>query len=596
MENGITWSRHNFSATINKQDLVDSYLAPFQTCVEKGKVSGLMCSYNSINGVPACANKWLLSDVARDTWKFDGYISSDCGASMDVWKEHKLSESPEETMQKILQAGTDVTCGGFVNQHAQDAYDKGLITTEDIDKRLRNIFRVRMRLGHFDPKSALDDIKTSEICSQYSKDLARDATAQSITLLKNNDNLLPLDLEKIKVAAVIGPNGNQGGDTFTYYGPTTSCDNKFYNMVDAIQQYVKETKFARGLDQVDSNLDRSDVFFQKSMGVAEDKDAVILALGTDHSVAHEELDVASLHMPQGQLDLVDEVCKRHKGLVIVVMLTAVPLDITPLLSNSKIGAILHVGQPSVQTLGVGDVIFGKKSPAGRLIQTIYPASYADQISIFDFNMRPGPSEFYRPDCHPKSDQELAKCPKGTNPGRTYRFYTDKPVFPFGFGLSYSKFEYELVNAPAALSLSQLDPLIKTATAGLISTQGLDDAGPAAKYMVKVKNVGSVDADNVVLGFLEPPGAGKNGVPLKVLFGFERVHVPAGKDVTVKLWPSLNDFTYVNDKGERVALPGTYKVMFGVKEASGMGYVEKTVIANPKDPACVLQSVIWHSSL
>merc|ERR1712061_340556 len=132
----------------------------------------------------------------------------------------------------------------------------------------------------------------------------------------------------------------------------------------------------------------------------------------------------------GQQQLIDSVAAAASKPVIVVVFTHIPLDLTKVLANPKVGAVLHAGQPSVQTLGVGDVVFGKVVPAGRTIQTVYPASYADQVSIFDFNMRPGTSLWPRPDC----PAPYKNCTLGTNPGRTHRFYTGRPVVPFGYGL------------------------------------------------------------------------------------------------------------------------------------------------------------------
>lgn len=173
------------------QDLVDSYMPPFQACVEKGRVSSLMCSYNAVNGVPSCANDWLLQTVARETWGFDGYITSDCDADEDVFKSHHYTSTPEEAVQKVLAAGTDVDCTSFVPKYAQAALDKGLISLEDIDRRLKMLFRVRMRLSHFDPKGPLDFIPESAICSDYAIQLSYDAVRQSATLLKNEGNTLP---------------------------------------------------------------------------------------------------------------------------------------------------------------------------------------------------------------------------------------------------------------------------------------------------------------------------------------------------------------------------------------------------------------------
>ena len=131
---GVSWNRENFDASVTMQDLVDSYMAPFQACVERGKVSGMMCSYNAVNGVPSCANDWLLAEVARNDWGFDGYITSDCDADADVFRSHHYTSTPEEAVRDVLHAGTDVDCGGFTTAHAQSALDKGLITEADIDR------------------------------------------------------------------------------------------------------------------------------------------------------------------------------------------------------------------------------------------------------------------------------------------------------------------------------------------------------------------------------------------------------------------------------------------------------------------------------
>merc|ERR1711957_99905 len=244
----------------------------------------------------------------------------------------------------------------------------------------------------------------------------------------------------------------------------------------------------------------------------------------------------------------------------------------------KIGAVLHVGQPSTTIVGVGELLFGKTSPAGRTVQTIYPAEYADQVSIFDFNMRPGMPEgslFPRPDCPaPYKD-----CKMGTNPGRTHRFYTGKAVVPFGFGLSYTTFKYEPESdANGVISLAPVrDMLVATTQAGRTfpSAQVLKEAKPLAIYNVKVTNTGNMDSDDVVLGFLVPPGAGQNGVPLQTLFGFERVHVKAGESVNVNIYPSLLDFTHTMLDGTKMAVEGDWTIRFGVQEtaAHGQGFAE-----------------------
>ena len=574
---GTHWDRNQFDANITNQDLVDSYLLPFQACVEKGRVTSLMCSYNAINGVPSCANDWLLKTVARDAWNFDGYITSDCDADADVFNSHHYTATPEEAVRDVLRAGTDVDCTSFVGQHAQSALDKKLITEDDLDARLRMLFKVRMRLSHFDPLGPLNAIPPSDVCSDYAIEIARDGTRQGATLIKNDASTLPLDASKISSIAVIGPNSNLSRAVAGYYGGN-SCGNQFSNMVDAIQAYIPNTATALGVSSVSSD-DTSNVSAAAKMAASADR--VVLVVGTDLSLAREGSDATSIAFSNGQLALIANVSAAAKSPVTVVLMTATPLDVSPLLANAKVGAILHVGQPSVQTLGAADVLFGKVSPAGRTIQTMYPSSYADQISIFDFNMRPGPSAWPRPDC-PKNLWGTGKCPLGTNPGRTHRFFTGKAVVPFGFGLSYTEFKYQVHSEVNEVSLRKVQRHIEMGKATPMDSgsetqwlaRGREHA--MAEYEVSVTNTGDVDSDNVVLGFLTPPGAGKNGVPLQSLFGFERVFVKAGQTVKVYLYPEAADFAFAKADGSYRALEGEYAVTFGVKESATTGFATAKV--------------------
>ena len=210
------------------------------------------------------------------------------------------------------------------------------------------------------------------------------------------------------------------------------------------------------------------------------------------------------------------------------------------------------------------------------------------------NMRPGPSKFPRPDgkgCVPGTKvvpcskgtntgtcQPDVNCTLGTNPGRTHRFYAGKAVVPFGYGLSYSTFKYDPAPSATRISLEPVRSMLEsTYSAGRTfpSSDLLQAADPLVAYYVNVTNTGKMDADDVVLGFMKPPGAGENGVPLQTLFAFERVHVKAGETVSVNLYPSLTDFTATQLDGTKEALAGEWTVQFGVKETfeHGQGYAE-----------------------
>jgi len=576
-EDGVHWDRNHFDATVTQQDLMDSYMVPFQTCVEKGEVSSLMCSYNAVNGVPSCANDWLLKTVARENWGFNGYITSDCGAEDNVFFQHHFTKTGEEAIRDIYNAGTDTDCvGSFTSKFAKSALEKGLITEDLINERLRNGFRVRMRLQHFDPIGPLNKIPASEICSDESKAVAHEGTLQSSTLLKNDGNTLPFSADKVKKVALIGPMSMYAREIAHYYGGTP-CDSKYMTLADALAQYTT-VNVSLGASGTRSDVDQQMV--SDALDIIDDSvDAVVLGIGMQLNDAHEGHDDISIKLSDGQLALVQQASQKAKSLnkpVVAVTFWHVPLDVSPV--KDLVDAALHVGQPSVQTLAIGDLLFGKAVPAGRMLATTYPASYGDEVSIFDFNMRPGPSAWPRPDC---PQEQWGKCKNGTNPGRTYRFYTGEAVVPFGHGLSYTTFSYDLARTPKTVSLDAIDRHLtdvhqqgKYVTLTHVDT--LNEQVDIA-YSVNVKNTGSLDADEVVLGFVTPPGAGTNGIPLKQLFGFERVHVKAGETVQVSLYPSLMDFTHVDLEGTRHAVAGTYTVSFGI-QGEGMAFAQTTVEA------------------
>jgi len=231
-KDGESHSRQEVDSIITLQDLIDSYMYPFQVCVEKGQVSSLMCSYNAVNGVPSCANDWLLNDVAREEWGFEGYITSDCDADGNVFRPHAYkNQSAEEDVRDILRAGTDVDCGGFMAANAASALQKGFITEDDMDARLKNLWKVRIRLGHFSPANPLDEIKFSEVCSPDSIAASMSGAMQSAALLKNENNTLPfVAAAAAGTFAVVGPNANLSRSDTSYYGPRRPCGQHYWTV------------------------------------------------------------------------------------------------------------------------------------------------------------------------------------------------------------------------------------------------------------------------------------------------------------------------------------------------------------------------------
>ena len=287
------------------------------------------------------------------------------------------------------------------------------------------------------------------------------------------------------------------------------------NAADAIAEYTKVTTLL-GVPSVTS----SDVSgIPAAVAAAKKADQVVLVLGQDGSIEHEGHDRMSIELFPAQQQLLTAVAAAATKPVVVIILTGGAVDVASMLANPKIGAVIHAGQPSVTVSGIADLIYGKKVPAGRMIQTIYAKSFADEVSIFDFGMRPGPGLWPAPNCSSDPEKDPGNCPNATNPGRTHRFFTGTPTVKFGFGLSYTTFTYKITSAPAAhVSLDRVRAHL-SANSDRVLPKATDEQAPLAEYIVEVTNTGVIDADDVVLGFLKPPGAGVGGTPLQTLFGF-----------------------------------------------------------------------------
>ena len=413
--------RYGMDVNLSAQDLVDSYLPPFQACVEEGKVSGIMCAYNAVNGEPCCANEWLLGDLLRTSWSFDGYVTSDCDAE---WDNSMIARYPnnDDAVAAILRAGTDVNCGAFMKTFAPHALANGNITEADLDVILRRQFRTRLRLGHFDGSSALDSIGVDQICTPFSLELARDAARQSAVLAKNDAGTLPLAAGSFASAVVIGPLINLR-DTVTYYG-SYPCNGSFITPLLAVREHLPAAVGILGVNNVTTN-DTSGVAAAAAAAAAAD--LVLLTIGSDGSLETEGLDRSAIDFSAAQVALITAVTAAAKGTVVALVFSGGAMDVSILLANPKIVAVVICGQPSVAVEGTLDAIFGRTldgravAMAGRMSQMTYPASFVNEVNMCERRPRPAfPPARACTHAHLHSDGNRAACRSPQNRRRRLR--------------------------------------------------------------------------------------------------------------------------------------------------------------------------------
>ncbi|XP_019154966.1 PREDICTED: probable beta-D-xylosidase 6 [Ipomoea nil] len=529
------FSRYSFNAVVTRQDMEDTYEPPFKSCVEKGRASCLMCAYNAVNGIPACANKDLL-EKARTDWGFEGYITSDCDAVATIFEYQQYAKSPEEAAGIALKAGTDINCGTYMLRNMKSALENKIVVESDIDRALLNLFSVQFRLGLFNGKAVnrkFESFGPKDVCSSEHRRLALEAARQGIVLLKNEQKFLPLDKTRVSSLAVIGPMAN----TSSLGGDYTGIPCALKSVLDGLGEYIHKTSYASGCLDVACN---STDGFAEAVSIAKRADYVIVVVGLDLSQETEDHDRYSLLLPGHQMALVNELAGVSNKPLVLVLTGGGPLDISFAKKDPRIASVLWIGYPGEEGgKALSEIVFGDYNPAGRLPLTWYPESFT-KVPMNDMNMRADPSRGY--------------------PGRTYRFYTGEKVYEFGHGLSYSSFSLELLSAPTRISLSQS---IKTKLRRSILNRGgnepyvhVDEVSNcnslAFSVRVSLRNNGGMDGSRVVMLFSRAPTSYAGGAPQKQLIGFDRVHV-SGNGVTetsISIEPCQH-LSIVNVEGSRI---------------------------------------------
>ena len=510
--------RHSFNAEVSQQDLWETYLPAFRTLVKEAKVEAVMGAYNRTNGEPCNGSRTLLTDILREKWGFQGHVTSDCWAIKDFHEGHMVTEGPVESVALAVNSGCDVNCGNlFV--YLEEAVEKGLVTEEAITEAVVRLYTTRMKLGMFDPEEDVpfNKIPYDVVDSAAMRQLNREVAEKTLVLLKNRDSILPLDKSKLKCVGVIGPNANNRKALVGNYEGTAS---RYVTVLEGIQDYLGDgvrVMYSEGchlyLDRF-SNIAQADDRFAEARAVCDESDVVILCLGLDAGLEGEEGDKGNqfasgdkpnIQLPGRQEALLELALDSGKP-VIVVLVTGSALAVNT--ADERADAVLLAMYPGAQGgAAVARALFGEVSPQGRL-----------------------PITFYR------SDEELPAFTDYSMKGRTYRYMEREALYPFGYGLSYTRF----LLGPAAVS-------------------GRTIAGAGVDVTLTVENAGAMAGTETVQVYVKAQRPGTPNAQLKAL---AKIALRPGERGNVTLHLPLEAFALCGEDGTAAVEQGEYALYVG----------------------------------
>ena len=524
VHSGPEMKRHEFDAVVSEKDLRETYLPAFRDAVKEAKVEAVMGAYNRVNGAPACGSRELLIEILREEWGFEGHVVSDCGAISDFHKYHHVTKTPEESAAMAVNNGCDLNCGR-VFESLQKAVEEGLISEETVDQAVKRLYRTRFRLGMFEPE---EDVPFNQIpfelndCDEH-RELALVMARESMVLLKNENALLPLNKDKIKSIAVIGPNADSKEVLLgNYFG----LPSRYVTVLEGIQNAVNDDTrvyYAEGcaLSRTPESYwgNPPTTGFAEALGVAERADVVVMCLGLSPTLEGEEGSVAesdgggdrmSLGLPGMQEELLKVVSQTGKPIVLV-LLNGSPLTVN--WADENIPAIIEAWYPGEEGgTAIADVIFGNYNPGGRL-----PITFVRSVEQLP------PFEDYRMQ------------------GRTYRYLDEEPLYPFGYGLSFTQFSY------SDLEVSQSE----------ISTA--DDK--SIQVSVQVENVGDLTGDEAIQLYVTDLEASTT-IPKWELQGFKRVKLSPGEKAKVVFELTKRQLALIDENGRCLLEPGMFRLYVG----------------------------------
>ncbi len=508
--NNTETNRTSASSMVGDRSLREYYFPVFRAAVTEGRVASVMSAYNALNGVPCTASRWLLTDVLRREWGFRGYVVSDCGAVVKISSDHRFVMTNPQAVSLACKAGCDLNCGSAYQTYLPVALlTRTLSFSEsDIDTALVRVLTCRFRLGEFDPPDSVPfaSISPSLLNCRDHRSLSYRAAQKSIVLLKN-DGLLPLDTAGISTLAVIGPFANicalggYSGVPTEFVTPLRGIKTVFGTSDNRKIIYAQGCSIAGPRKQLD---------FDKAINAALESDVAVVFVGTGSEHAREAFDLVRTELPLEQQELVQSVFLANPRTVIVLV-NGNPLSI-PWIRN-YVPAIVEAwyGGP-YQGSAIADVLFGHFNPGGRLTQT-----WVDRDS----------------DLPLLDDYDVFN-------NRTYMYFEEKPLFPFGYGQSYTSFGYE--------DLSIVPPSFRDRDTVSVS--------------VDVRNTGERPGDEVVQLYIHDRKA-RVKIARKLLKGFSRVTLMPGESKTVMFRIPFDEFSYWCSKtGAFVVEPGEFDIMVG----------------------------------
>jgi beta-glucosidase len=648
MANNEEDRRHTGSSDVDMRSMFEYYLPAFHQAIVEGKAYSIMGAYNEINHVPCNANTFLLNDLLRRKWGFEGYVVSDCGAVNDMVYGHHFFKTGAEAAARSILAGCDLDCGMEYRQNLREALDKGMLEVKDLDQALERILSARFRLGEFDPPEVVpySSITKEKLDSKENRDLAYEVAQKSIVLLKNK-GLLPLKKGKVKSIAVIGPNAaetqlgiyngypniqisplegikekavslgikvdyslgclvngeilrpiepkyfgkvdgtdktgmkgeyfdnmNLNGkpvltridsmvnfsfgtsaparglpedqfsirwkgkiiprDTIHQIGTSTDDGTRLYLdgklLIDDWRDHAEQTNRAQvelkpgkeyevEFDMYDNGLNASARLtwklnqkdFSEAKKIAAKNDIVILIVGTSPDISREELDRSEIELPQLQRDLINEVASVNPN-IILVLVNGGPIALAG--TEKKANAIVeawYAGEFGGRA--IADVLFGDVNPGGKLPETFYAST--KQLP-------------------PKSDYDLINHP------RTYMYFDQPVLYPFGFGLSYTQFEYSDLK---------------------LGTNKINKNGEV-ELQFTLKNIGKMKGDEVAQVYIHSKNASIK-VPINQLKRFQRNALAPGESKTLTFKIPASEFSFYNTKTNDFKVePGQWEIQVG----------------------------------